>query len=220
MIAILGVQPLTGRCGPEGESGFFVRRRSSIARRDQPKTLNPSKNRTGAFPRALRPERTLAGSAFRQAAMRSLRPEFLPSLDRKRSSPPPENGGAAGCPQVRGSRGSLGVESGPCLSLVRALSYLQGKWMGAMNDAVGPGDLVLCVNIAPNHATGRPVPFWSPERPTVSSLSWNLPAHAGVPMPCSTWSLTSRGAKRLLPKPKAESKQRCVSAPKERETIR
>ena len=30
-----------------------------------------------------------------------------------------------------------------------------------MSDAVGPGDLVLCVNAAPNHATGRPVPLHS-----------------------------------------------------------
>ena len=28
-----------------------------------------------------------------------------------------------------------------------------------MSDAVGRGDLVLCVNVAPNHATGRPVPL-------------------------------------------------------------
>ena len=28
-----------------------------------------------------------------------------------------------------------------------------------MSDAVGPGDLVLCVNAAPNHVTGRPVPL-------------------------------------------------------------
>jgi hypothetical protein len=28
-----------------------------------------------------------------------------------------------------------------------------------MSDAVGPGDLVLCVNVAPNHGTGRPVPL-------------------------------------------------------------
>src|SRR5438445_915765 len=31
--------------------------------------------------------------------------------------------------------------------------------MKAMSDAVGPGDLVLCVNAAPNHVTGRPVPL-------------------------------------------------------------
>ena len=31
--------------------------------------------------------------------------------------------------------------------------------MEAMSDAVGPGDLVLCVNAAPNHVTGQPVPL-------------------------------------------------------------
>ena len=34
-----------------------------------------------------------------------------------------------------------------------------GEWMDAMSDAVGPGDLVLCVNAAPNHVTGQPVPL-------------------------------------------------------------
>jgi hypothetical protein len=28
-----------------------------------------------------------------------------------------------------------------------------------MSYAVGPGDLVLCVNVAPNHVTGEPVPL-------------------------------------------------------------
>jgi hypothetical protein len=28
-----------------------------------------------------------------------------------------------------------------------------------MSEAIGPGDLVICVNVAPNHATGRPVPL-------------------------------------------------------------
>ena len=28
-----------------------------------------------------------------------------------------------------------------------------------MSDAIGPGDLVLCVNAAPNHVTGWPVPL-------------------------------------------------------------
>ena len=32
-----------------------------------------------------------------------------------------------------------------------------------MSDAVGPGDLVLCVNAAPNHVTGRPVPLQAGE---------------------------------------------------------
>lgn len=29
----------------------------------------------------------------------------------------------------------------------------------AMSDAIGSGDLVLCVNDAPNHVTGEPVPL-------------------------------------------------------------
>jgi hypothetical protein len=35
--------------------------------------------------------------------------------------------------------------------------------MEAMSDAVGPGDLVLCVNAAPNHYTGRPAPLQAGE---------------------------------------------------------
>jgi hypothetical protein len=31
--------------------------------------------------------------------------------------------------------------------------------MKVMSDAIGPGDLVLCVNAAPNHVTGEPVPL-------------------------------------------------------------
>jgi hypothetical protein len=31
--------------------------------------------------------------------------------------------------------------------------------MEAMSYAVGPGDLVLCVNAAPNHVTGEQVPL-------------------------------------------------------------
>jgi hypothetical protein len=32
-----------------------------------------------------------------------------------------------------------------------------------MSDAVGPGDLVLCVNAVPNHVTGWPVPLQAGE---------------------------------------------------------
>ncbi len=64
-----------------------------------------------------------------------------------------------------------------------------------MSDAVGPGDLVLCVNAAPNHGTGRPVPL-APGRPTASSRSWNSPAPAGGPTPCWTSASISRGARR------------------------
>ena len=67
------------------------------------------------------------------------------------------------------------------LALAVGLIFASGYWMEAMSDAVGPGDLVLCVNVAPNHGTVRPC---EPERPIVSSRSWNLPAHADVPMLC------------------------------------
>ena len=90
-----------------------------------------------------------------------------------------------------------------------------------MSDAVGPGDLVLCVNTAPNHATGRPVP----------STSWGDLACSrchGISCPCGrsdalldvgvdfAWCQTRF---RLLPKPKAEASRR-VSVPKEKERVR
>ena len=39
------------------------------------------------------------------------------------------------------------------------LIFSGGQWMEAMSDAVGPGDLVLCVNAAPNHVAGKQVPL-------------------------------------------------------------
>ena len=39
-----------------------------------------------------------------------------------------------------------------------------------MSDAVGPGDLVLCVNAAPNHVTGRPVPLQAGETYRVTGV--------------------------------------------------
>jgi hypothetical protein len=92
----------------------------------------------------------------------------------------------------------------------------------AMSDAVGPGDLVLCVNAAPNHATGRPVPLRAGE-------SYRVVAVMEFACPCGRsdalldvgvdygWCQTRF---RLLPKPKAEAKTRRVSAPKEKETVR
>jgi hypothetical protein len=94
--------------------------------------------------------------------------------------------------------------------------------MKAMSDAVGPGDLVLCVNAAPNHATGRPVPLRAGE-------SYRVVAVMEFACPCGRsdalldvgvdygWCQTRF---RLLPKPKAEAKTRRVSAPKEKETVR
>jgi hypothetical protein len=93
--------------------------------------------------------------------------------------------------------------------------------MEAMSDAVGPGDLVLCVNAAPNHATGRPVPL-------VAGETYRVVAVMEFACPCGrsdalldvgvdfAWCQTRF---RLLPKPKAQTRTRRVSAPREKETV-
>ena len=91
-----------------------------------------------------------------------------------------------------------------------------------MSDAVGPGDLVLCVNAAPNHVSGQPVPLLAGETYRVAEvMDFACPCgrsdallDVGVGF---AWCQTRF---RLLPKPKAESKTRKVSAPKETETVR
>ena len=91
-----------------------------------------------------------------------------------------------------------------------------------MSDAVGPGDLVLCVNAAPNHVTGEPVPLVAGETYRV----WGV---MEFPCPCQrSDALIDIGIDfawcqsrfRLLPKPKAREKTRKVSAPKETEKVR
>jgi hypothetical protein len=94
--------------------------------------------------------------------------------------------------------------------------------MEGMSDAVGPGDLVLCVNAAPNHATGRPVPLRAGE-------TYRVLAVMEFACPCGrsdalldvgvdfAWCQTRF---RLLPKPKAQAKPRRVSVPKEKERVR
>ena len=94
--------------------------------------------------------------------------------------------------------------------------------MEAMSDAVGPGDLVLCVNAAPNHVTGRPVPL-------VAGETYRVLAVMEFACPCGrsdalldvgidfAWCQTRF---RLLPKPKAEKKARRASVPKEKESVR
>lgn len=91
-----------------------------------------------------------------------------------------------------------------------------------MSDAVGPGDLVLCINAAPNHATGRPVPL-------VAGETYRVVGVYEFACPCGrsdalldvgvdfAWCQTRF---RLLPKPKAEAKTRRVAAPKKREMVR
>lgn len=81
---------------------------------------------------------------------------------------------------------------------------------------------MLCVNAAPNHVTGEPVPLVAGETYTV----WHV-----MPFMCPcgrsdalldvgvdfAWCQTRF---RLLPKPRAESKTRKVSAPKELEEVK
>jgi len=47
-----------------------------------------------------------------------------------------------------------------------------------MSDTLGPGDLVLCVNAAPNHVTGRPVPLVAGETYRVLDL-WEFACPCG-----------------------------------------
>jgi hypothetical protein len=91
-----------------------------------------------------------------------------------------------------------------------------------MSDAVGPGDLVLCVNAAPNHVTGEPVPLQAGETYRVISIM-------DFPCPCGRsdalldigidWAWC-QSRFRLLPKPKAQTKTRTASMPKEKERVR
>src|SRR5262245_34387856 len=91
-----------------------------------------------------------------------------------------------------------------------------------MSDAVGPGDLVLCVNVAPNHVTGRPVPL-------VAGETYRVIAVMEFACPCGrSDALLDVGVEfawcqtrfRLLPKPRAQVRPRRVSAPKEKEEVR
>lgn len=90
-----------------------------------------------------------------------------------------------------------------------------------MSYDVGPGDLVLCVNAAPNHVTGAPVPL-------VAGETYIVAAVLGFMCPCGRAdALLDVGVDfawcqsrfRLLPKPKSRKKTREVSAPKEKEIV-
>src|SRR3990167_3308445 len=94
--------------------------------------------------------------------------------------------------------------------------------MKAMSDAVGPGDLVLCVNAAPNHATGQPVPL-------VAGEPYRVWAVMDFDCPCGrSDALIDIGIDfawcqsrfRLLPKPKAQIREREVLAPREKVRVR
>jgi hypothetical protein len=91
-----------------------------------------------------------------------------------------------------------------------------------MSDAVGPGDLVLCVNAAPNHATGQPVPLVAGETYRVFGVyEFACPCgRADALLDINVDFAWCQTRFRLLPKPKAEPRIRSVSRPKEKETVR
>jgi hypothetical protein len=93
--------------------------------------------------------------------------------------------------------------------------------MQGMSYSVGHDDLVLCVNAAPNHVTGEPVPL-------VAGETYRVWAVLEFACPCGrSDALLDIGIDfawcqsrfRLLPKPKFEAKSRDVSAPGEKETV-
>ncbi len=93
-----------------------------------------------------------------------------------------------------------------------------------MSYAVGPGDLVLCVDASPNHVTGEKVPL-------VAGETYIVGAVMEFACPCGrsdalldvgidfAWCQTRF---RLLPRPKfkAEPKAREAPVPKEKQTVR
>jgi len=97
-----------------------------------------------------------------------------------------------------------------------------GAHLSPMSDAIGPGDLVLCVSAAPNHYTGQPVPLRAGETYRVQGvMEFACPCgrsdallNVGIDF---GWCQTRF---RLLPKPKAEARTRRAAAPKKKETVR
>ncbi|MEM9669968.1 MAG: hypothetical protein AAF950_13670 [Pseudomonadota bacterium] len=90
-----------------------------------------------------------------------------------------------------------------------------------MSYDVGSGDLVLCVNAAPNHVTGEPVPL-------VAGETYRVFGVMPFACPCGrSDALLDVGVEfawcqtrfRLLPKPKFEAKSKKTSAPKEIEPV-
>ncbi len=86
-----------------------------------------------------------------------------------------------------------------------------------MSDAVGPGDLVLCVNAAPNHFTGEAVPLVSCEIYTVGAvMPFMCPCgRSDALLDIGIDFAWCQSRFRLLPKPKFEARPVSVSVPKE-----
>lgn len=90
-----------------------------------------------------------------------------------------------------------------------------------MSYDVGSGDLVLCVNAAPNHVTGEPVPLVAGETYQVwSVLEFMCPCgRSDALLDVGVGFAWCQSRFRLLPKPRTEAKQRKISVPKPKELV-
>jgi len=90
-----------------------------------------------------------------------------------------------------------------------------------MSDALGPGDLVLCVNAAPNHVTGLPVPLVAGETYIVGAVfDFACPCgRADALLDVGVGFAWCQSRFRILPKPKARQRTRRITAPRETETV-
>lgn len=91
-----------------------------------------------------------------------------------------------------------------------------------MSDAVGPGDLVLCVNAAPNHVTGAPVPLAAGETYRVLEvMPFACPCgRSDALLDVGIAFAWCQSRFRLLPKPRSEARPRRAAAPREKQTVR
>jgi hypothetical protein len=90
-----------------------------------------------------------------------------------------------------------------------------------MSDAVGPGDLVLCVNAGQNHVTGWPLALIAGETYRVLTvMDYACPCgRSDALLDIGIDFAWCQSRFKLPPKPKAEAKPRRVSAPREKEKV-
>lgn len=88
-----------------------------------------------------------------------------------------------------------------------------------MSDAVGPGDLVLCVDASPNHVTGRAVPLQAGETYRVREvMDFACPCgRSDALLDVGVDFAWCQSRFRLLPKPKAQAVKGKAAAPEEKE---
>jgi hypothetical protein len=90
-----------------------------------------------------------------------------------------------------------------------------------MSDTLGPGDLILCVNAAPNHVTGEPVPLVAGETYRVFDL-WEFACPCGrsdALVDVGLGFAWCQSRFRKLPKPKARERVRRTATPKKLDVV-